>query len=99
MSQLGKVFTNTYDKEIVLDKEKEKKQNFGGCNKVPHGDWRDSDHIWMLKTMDEIMNTIKKSINESENNVNVKEESTLIESSSLQNKSGIFSKEYNETKC
>ena len=38
MSQLGKVFTNTYDKEMVLDKEKEKKQIFGGFNKVPHSD-------------------------------------------------------------
>ena len=99
MFQLGKVFKNTYDKELVLDKDKEETHNFGGRNKVPFGNWRDFDHIWILKTIDEIMNTIKKSINESENNVNVKEESTLIESSSLQNKSGIFSKEYNETKC
>ena len=76
--------------------KKRKKQNFGEFYKVPHGDWRDVDHIWMLKTMDEVINTIKKSINESENNINDKEESTLIESSSLQNKPQIFSKEYDE---
>ena len=42
------------------------------------------------------MNTIKKRINESENNTDDEAESILIESSSLQNKPLIFSKEYDK---
>ena len=47
MSHLGNVFANTYDKEVFLDKEERKNTDFGGCNKVPHGDWRDFDKNWM----------------------------------------------------
>ena len=38
MSHLGNVFANTYDKKVFLDKEDRKNTDFGGCNKVPHGD-------------------------------------------------------------
>ena len=92
MSHLGNVFANTYDKEVFLDKEERKNTDFGRCNKVPHGDWKIFDKNLMLQTMNEIMNTIKKRNNESENNTDDKAESILTVSSVLQNQSRKFSK-------
>ena len=50
----------------------------------------------MLQTMDEIMNTIKKRNNGSENNTDDEAESILTGSSTLQNKPTRSSKEIDE---